>query len=79
MRPQLWLYAYFSLMAFCHTSQSLQDFGGGRIGLGLSQDDFDKLCSGEEEASLEVGLKSWIKAGRWSGEVCVHMPQNDKF
>ena len=20
MRPQLWLYAYFSLMAFCHTS-----------------------------------------------------------
>ena len=25
----------------------------------LSREDFDKLRSGEEEESLEVGLKSW--------------------
>ena len=42
----------------------------------LSQEDFDKLRSGEEGTSLEVGLKSWCivlswieAAGRWSGEV----------
>ena len=67
---------FFSHGFLSHILESLQDFGGGRIGLGLSQDDFDKLCSGEEEASLEVGLKSWIKAGRWSGEVCVHATCN---
>ena len=52
----------------------LQDFGGEDASY-LSQEDFDKLRSGEEETSLEVGLKSWcivlswIEAGRWSGEV----------
>ena len=52
----------------------LQDFGGEDASC-LSQEDFDKLRSGEEETSLEVGLKSWcivlswIEAGRWSGEV----------
>ena len=36
----------------------LQDFGGEDVSY-LSREDFDKLRSGEEEASLEVGLKSW--------------------
>ena len=36
----------------------LQDFGGEDASC-LSREDFDKLRSGEEEASLEVGLKSW--------------------
>ena len=35
----------------------LQDFGGGM--LCLSKENFEKLRSGEEEASLEVGLKAW--------------------
>ena len=37
----------------------MQDFGGEDPSY-LSREDFDKLCSGEEEEeSLEVGLKSW--------------------
>ena len=42
----------------------LQDFG--RDALDLSKEIFEKLRSGGEEASLEVGLKawsSWSKAG----------------
>ncbi len=37
---------------------SRTDFGGEGASY-LSQEDFDKLRSGEEEASLEVGLKYW--------------------
>ena len=36
----------------------IQDFGGEDPSY-LSREDFDKLRSGEEEDSLEVGLKSW--------------------
>ena len=36
----------------------VQDFGGEDPSY-LSREDFDKLRSGEEEDSLEVGLKSW--------------------
>ena len=36
----------------------LQDFGGEDPSY-LSREDFDKLRSGEEDDSLEVGLKSW--------------------
>ena len=36
----------------------LQDFGGEDASY-LSKEDFEKLQSGEEETSLEVGLKSW--------------------
>ena len=36
----------------------LQDFGGEDASY-LSREDFDKLRSGEEEASLKVGTKSW--------------------
>ena len=37
----------------------VQDFGGEDPSY-LSREDFDELCSGEEEEeSLEVGLKSW--------------------
>ena len=34
------------------------DFGGEDASY-LSKEDFEKLQSGEEETSLEVGLKSW--------------------
>ena len=37
----------------------LQDFGGEDASH-LSRDDFDKLRSGEEEASVEVGTKSCL-------------------
>ena len=37
----------------------LQDFGSGFDALYLPKDDFDELRSGETEASLDVGLKSW--------------------
>ena len=37
----------------------LQDFGGEDASCLSHQEDFGKLRSGEEEASLEVGLKSW--------------------
>ena len=89
MRPRILLYAYFSRMAFFSGLSEtvvidgdymhiLQDFGGEDASY-LSREDFDKLRSGEEEASLEVGLKSWcivlswIEAGRWSGEVYIHV------
>ena len=36
----------------------LQDFGGEDASY-LSQENFEKLLSGDDEASLEVGLKSW--------------------
>ena len=42
-----------------HGDYIVQDFGGEDPSY-LSREDFDKLCSGEEEEeSLEVGLKSW--------------------
>ena len=37
----------------------LQDFGGEDASCLSHLEDFGKLCSGEEEASLKVGLKSW--------------------
>ena len=37
----------------------LQDFGSLFDALYLPQEDFDKLCSGETEASLDVPPKSW--------------------
>ena len=43
----------------------LQDFGGEDASC-LSQEDFGKLRSGEEEASLKVGLKSWYVLLSWS-------------
>lgn len=36
----------------------LQDFGGEDASY-LSQENFEKLLSGDDEALLEVGLKSW--------------------
>lgn len=39
----------------------LQDFGRKNASCLSKEQDFEKLCSGEEETSLEVGhrLKSW--------------------
>ena len=37
---------------------SLQDFGGVSSSY-LSQENFEKLRSGEDKASLDVGLKFW--------------------
>ena len=38
----------------------LQDFGGEDASY-LSQENFEKLLNGDDEASLEVGLKSWCR------------------
>ena len=43
---------------YVHHRYIVQDFGGEDPSC-LSREDFDKLRSGEEEESLEVGLKSW--------------------
>ena len=40
-------------------SAVVQDFGSLFDALYLPQEDFDKLCSGETEASLDVPPKSW--------------------
>ena len=45
-------------MAFC--SGLRRKASCGKDASCLSQEDFDKLLSGEEEASLEVGLKSSV-------------------
>ena len=66
VRPQLCQHPYFSLMAG-HSDTDLlsefldyilQDFGGEGASY-LSKEDFEKLLDGNDEASLEVGLKSW--------------------
>ena len=36
----------------------MEDFGGEDASY-LSKEDFEKLLDGNDEASLEVGLKSW--------------------
>ena len=53
----------------------LQDFGGEDASY-LSKEDFEKLQSGEEETSLEVGLKSWcvvkLEQAVWRGFYIVY-------
>ena len=63
VRPQLCEHPYFSLMAGPHVIDGghiLHDFGGEDASY-LSQENFEKLHNGDDEASLEVRLKPWCR------------------
>ena len=48
---------FLSWQALIDGDYVLQDFGGDA--LSFQGQNFERLRSGEEEASLEVGLKAW--------------------
>ena len=58
VRPQLCQHPNFLSRQALRRGYILQDFGGEDASY-LSQEDCEKLLNGDDEVSLEVGLKSW--------------------